>query len=155
MPVEGLGLGRDIPACRNTDFFPPTAYIAATTGASPRIFGRVYLSAFRRRVMTSFFEQMLKHHIFAFYGYLYPMNPGTSAFACVDIARVTGVINRGRTQPPIVRADPQTRTISAPSANHNSQRFANLCVSEACNACSNFVESLTSSDISSLTSFEK
>ena len=81
MPVEGLGLGRGIPACRNTDFFPPTAYIAATTGASPRIFGRVYLSAFRRRVMTSFFEQMLKHHIFTFYGYLYPMNPGTSAFA--------------------------------------------------------------------------
>ena len=31
--------------------------------------------------MTSFFEQMLKHHIFTFYGYLYPMNPGTSAFA--------------------------------------------------------------------------
>ena len=30
--------------------------------------------------MTSFFEQMLKHHIFTFYGYLYPMNPGTSAF---------------------------------------------------------------------------
>ena len=24
---------------------------------------------------------MLKHHIFTFYGYLYPMNPGTSAFA--------------------------------------------------------------------------
>lgn len=36
--------------------------------------------------MTSFFEQMLKHHIFTFHGYLYPMNPGTSAFALFALA---------------------------------------------------------------------